>query len=95
MFIYAELDENNICKAVSDLSGKVDKPTMIPLETYDVSLLGKKYDNGEWLEVEQPEPAKPEPTQLDRIEATVNSIAENGTSYDEMAAAIAEGVNDV
>ena len=45
--------------------------------------------------VEPPEPEPTEPTQLDRIESVVNSIAENGTSYDEMAAAIAEGVNDV
>ena len=44
------------------------------------------------------EPVTPEPTQLDRIEAAVNSIAENGTNgtnYDEMAEAIAEGVNEV
>ena len=41
------------------------------------------------------EPVEPEPTQLDRIEATVNGIAENGTNYNEMAAAITEGVNDV
>lgn len=45
------------------------------------------------------EPVTPEPTQLDRIEAAVNNIVENGTnsgsSYNEMAEAIAEGVNDV
>ena len=41
------------------------------------------------------EPITPEPSQLDRIEATVNNIAENSTNYDEMAAAITEGVNDV
>ena len=68
MFIYAELDENNICKAVSQLSGKVDKPTMIPLEIYDVSLLGKKYNNGEWLEMPV-EPFEPEPTEQELIQA--------------------------
>lgn len=36
-----------------------------------------------------------EPTQLDRIESTVKVIAENSTSYAEMAAAISEGVNSV
>ena len=45
------------------------------------------------------EPVTPEPTQLDRIEAAVNSIAENSTNpnsaYDAMAEAIAEGVNEV
>ena len=45
----------------------------------------------EWFE----EPEEKEETQLDRIESTVNDIAKNNTSYAEMAAAIAEGVNDI
>lgn len=52
-YIYAELDENHICKAVSELYGEVIKDTMIPLEIYDTSLLGKKYVDGVWEEVEQ------------------------------------------
>lgn len=62
-YIYAELDESNICKAVSDLSGEVIADTMIPLETYDTSLLGKRYEEGEWIEVAQPESVEPEPTE--------------------------------
>ena len=62
-YIYAELDENNICKAVSELSGEVIKDTMIPLETYDTSLLGKRYDNGEWVEV----PVEPPETILEGV----------------------------
>ena len=72
-YIYAELDENNICKAVSELSGEVIKDTMIPLETYDTSLLGKRYDNGEWVEVPV-EPPETEPTQLDVIEANTSYL---------------------
>ena len=64
-YYYAQIDENNICIAVSDLSGKVTADNMLRLETYDTSLLGKKYNNGVWEEVPKPEP---EPTQLDRIE---------------------------
>lgn len=41
------------------------------------------------------EPVEPEPTQLDRIEETVNNIATNSTSWDAMAQAISEGVNEV
>ena len=67
---YAQIDENNICIAVSDLSGKVTAGNMLRLETYDTSLLGKKYNNGVWEEVPKPEP---EPTQLDRIELQVNT----------------------
>ena len=73
-YYYAQIDENNICIAVSDLSGKVTADNMLRLETYDTSLLGKKYNNGVWEEVPQPEP---EPTQLDRIELQVK------TSYTE------------
>lgn len=73
-YFYAQIDENNICIAVSDLSGKVTAGNMLRLETYDTSLLGKKYNNGVWEEVPKPEP---EPTQLDRIELQVK------TSYTE------------
>lgn len=55
-YYYAEIDENGICFAVSDLSGEMDKPTMIALESYDVSVLGKRYENGVWVETEQPTP---------------------------------------
>ena len=64
-YYYAQIDESNICIAVSDLSGPVTADNMLRLETYDISLLGKKYNNGVWEDMPQPEP---EPTQLDRIE---------------------------
>ena len=81
MFIYAELNENNICKAVSELAGEVIKDTMIPLETYNTSLLGKRYEDGEWVEVPV-EPIEPEPTQLDRIEANTTALLGNESALD-------------
>lgn len=68
MYVYAQITENNICIAVSQLSGLVDLPNMIKLNSYDLSILGKKYNNGVWEEVPQPE-SKPEPT--------INTLAEN------------------
>ena len=65
MYIYAQIDENNICVGISELSGEIIENSMIPLDKYDLSILDKKYNNGVWEEVPQPEP---EPTQLDRIE---------------------------
>lgn len=67
MYVYAQINEDNICIAVSQLSGLVDSPNMIKLNTYDLSILGRKYNNGVWEEVPQPEP-KPEPT--------INTLAE-------------------
>ena len=63
---YAQLDESNICKAISNTGAVIStNPNFIQLETYNISILGKRYNNGVWEEVPQPEP---EPTQLDRIE---------------------------
>ena len=89
-YYYAQIDENNICIAVSDLSGKVTADNMLRLETYDTSLLGKKYNNGVWEEVPKPEP---EPTQLDRIELQVKtSYAEaQNQAVDQYTAELLEG----
>ncbi len=76
--IYAQLDENNICIGISQLSGEVTSDNMILLDNYDTSLLGKKYNNGIWEEVEpEPEP-EPAPTEQEMINAelltTLNTI---------------------
>ena len=68
---YAQLDENNICKAISNTGAVIStNPNFIQLETYNISILGKHYNNGVWEEVPQPEP---EPSQLDRIETLLNT----------------------
>ncbi len=67
---YAQIDDNGICFAVSSLSGVVDDPCLIRLEKYDTSLMGKRYMDGQWQDVERPEP-EPQPSQLDRIEEAV------------------------
>lgn len=68
---YAQINDDNICICVSN-TGKATttKPNMIQLETYDLTVLGKRYNNGVWEEVPQPEP---EPSQLDRIETLLNT----------------------
>ena len=68
---YAQINDDNICICVSN-TGKATttKPNMIQLETYDLTVLGKHYNNGVWEDVPQPEP---EPSQLDRIETLLNT----------------------
>ena len=51
-YYYATLDENNIVKGVSNLSGEVNQPNMISIDTYDDTLIGKKYIDGEFIEQE-------------------------------------------
>ena len=77
MFHYAQIDENNICIGVSQLSGEVNLPSMVLLDNYDSSLLGRQYNDGVWEDVVQPEPI-PEP--LSPTEQTILQTAIN-TEY--------------
>ncbi len=65
---YVQLDANNICVGVSQLRGKVEAENMIEIPTYDISLFGKRYNNGDWLEVPKGE-QEPQPTEQDLLNA--------------------------
>ena len=54
---YAQLNDQRIAIAISQLSGAVENPDMIALEYLDSSLIGKRYEGGIWT---APPPA-PEP----------------------------------
>ena len=69
---YAQIDKNGICFADSYLSGEVKANDMILLQENDVSPLGKKYDNGIWIEVEQSQI----PQQENDTEIIMQSITE-------------------
>lgn len=57
--IYAQIDNENICVAISDIGNlSVDNPSLIKLDFFDNSVIGKKYSNGVWEEVPKPEIAK-------------------------------------
>jgi hypothetical protein len=55
---YAQIDANSICFAVTQTSGPVIQSDMIPLTGYDISLLGKAWSNGVWLDPEPPSAAE-------------------------------------
>lgn len=70
--------------------------TTIPCE--DTVTLGMIYDpeTGTFSEPEPPEPIpKPEPTQLDRIEAAVNELGAESLPISKVETAITEGVNGI
>lgn len=75
MYCYAQLNEKNICIGISQLSGKVAAKNMIELASYDTSILGKKYVDGKWEDVEQPTP-QTKPTQLDKLEENQLALME-------------------
>lgn len=51
MYYYAQLNEKDICVAVSQLSGEVNQDNMVLIEYYNSDYLGKKYENGVFIEV--------------------------------------------
>ncbi len=83
---YAQIGEDGICFAVSSLSGLVNSSNLIRLETYDESLLGKKYEDGFWQEVPQPE------TQAKELSDTERAIFETQVNT-EYIACLLEGGN--
>jgi hypothetical protein len=48
LFIYAQLNENNICIGISQLIFKEEKPNLIELETVDQDKMYRKFENGRW-----------------------------------------------
>lgn len=72
--IYAQINDDSICIAVSEMEEIGEpNPYLVKIEKFDISILGKKYNNGVWEEGPQPEPqplSKPAQTVL---EIAINS----------------------
>ena len=47
---YVQLDDSNIVTGVTQAAGTIDAAHMIEIAEYDTSLLGKKYENGVFVE---------------------------------------------
>lgn len=56
---YAQLDVQNVCVGVSQLAGVVDANNLVELDSYNISVLGKVWQGGKWVE----KPTEPEPPQ--------------------------------
>lgn len=70
---YAQINSDNICIAISSLTGQVQADNLIAIPTYDETLLGKLYADGTWQDPPQPEPqpegpAEPQEPTIDPIE---------------------------
>lgn len=47
-FYYAQINEENICCAVSELAAEMNHPNLISLDELDNSILGKIWNGSEW-----------------------------------------------
>ncbi len=76
---YAQLNENNICIGISQLSGEIIHDNMIPIIEFSEYYIWRKYENGEWGE----EKYEPEST------APITEFAEQGQRISDLEQAIA------
>ena len=51
MKYYAELNAENICTGISQVKNDAKDENRAELKSYDLSVIGKEYDDGIWKEV--------------------------------------------
>lgn len=51
MITCAQIDTNNICTSISELAGEVCPVNTIQIQSFDATVLGKEYKNGEFVTV--------------------------------------------
>lgn len=55
---YAQINQERVAYAVTETAGQIDAPDMIQLESFDTSVIGKRYtEQGAWEDVPAPEPS--------------------------------------
>ncbi|WP_276768065.1 hypothetical protein [Dielma fastidiosa] len=78
MYIYAQLDADGYCIAISQLSGKVNQSNLVELSSFDTAYMKRKYDVtiGEWTDEYMPEQPMVDSVQ-EAIDAYTLSLVES------------------
>ena len=78
---YAQLDVQNVCVGVSQLAGVVDSDNLVELDSYDISVLGKLWQSGKWVDnpnkPPEPEPPQPKPVTNEQLQAELQAIKDD------------------
>lgn len=63
MYIYAQLDTDGYCIAISQLSGEVVQPNLVKLNSFNASYIKRKYNTETeyWTDEYMPEPELADP----------------------------------
>lgn len=78
MYIYAQLDTEGYCIAISQLSGEVNQSNLIQIDNFDTSYMKRKYDSvtGQWTDEYIPDPEEADPVK-DAIDAYTLDLVQN------------------
>lgn len=91
VYYYAQIDENNICIGVSQNPLPIERDDMIQIDSYDLSLLRKVWQNSEWIENPNPIPEpEPAPTSTDELKELMLDMIEGQVTLFEMQLASSE-----
>lgn len=52
-FFYAYVNDDGICYAINASSAPIENPSCIPVDDHRPELLGKRYVDGAWQDVEE------------------------------------------
>ena len=91
-YIYAQLDTNNFCCGLSNLSGECTADNVVRLDEYDMAYLGRKYDKESqvWLDEYLPEPEPVQTVTLEDVRKDIQPISETTQMTAEDALTIIE-----
>lgn len=93
---YAQIDVQNVCVGVSQLAGVVYADNLVELDSYDISVLGKVWQGGKWVEKPtEPEPPHPKPVTNEDIMAQLTAMQGEQVGTVVLDKAYADGVNAV
>lgn len=74
MKIYAQLNENKVCIAISQLNGEVIQDNLIEIPSISDEFMWKKHENGQWS-AEKFEPTSSAPlNDFTALKATVDQL---------------------
>lgn len=92
MYIYAQLDTNNFCCGLSNLSSECIADNMIRIDEYDMAYLGRRYDKESqaWLDEYLPEPEPVQTVTLEDVRKDIQPISETTQMTAEDALTIIE-----
>lgn len=78
MYIYAQLDTDGYCIAISQLSGEINQPNLIKLNSFDTSYMKRKYDisTAQWTDEYMPEHEVADPVK-EAIDAYTLDLVQN------------------
>lgn len=88
--IYAQLDDNKICTAISDLSEEVNAENLIALTTYDTFLIGKRWNGETWEAVTPKETAPTVPEEKISLEERLKNLEQGQIATQEAIATMYE-----